>query len=495
MRQYFYLSIHPRTISQVGGSFKTALKALMWLTDSFAQEIKKRKHDEKQLMTIGLSSDKPTSGSEQADVSERLTDKQIEQMKLVGYTLQMGKRKVEEKQAALDTRPLVAAEVQALKMRIDRLQEEMRTDFMKRDKLRQKLRKAEEELQQRNRQLERMDKRESETMVKLEEQLGDWLGRSLKETLSKEDTATFDVSELLKASQQIANRRWGSDLGKLHRQQYERYMEWIERLKRHPELVTFLQEVGRSVRDLRAKRRLRRDRQAPDSYDDLRQSGDISHMLPSEASLLADPDYEAYFTVKWLDRKLLTYQLNGWEEEPQKGPVICMLDTSYSMRGSKLRLAQLFTAAFAAFAMLEKRDFTLLLFGAKGELIERTLQHRKPDWPAFYSLSQLAFGGGTHFDAPMKRGIELVNGSRAYGSADFVMVTDGIGHLSPPVRDMLMELGAKKQVRLHSLIVGNPRQHLAEKYDILGVSHNVRFASSWESQDDQKGELLLDVFS
>lgn len=30
-RQYFYLTIHPRTINQVSASFKTVLKALMWL--------------------------------------------------------------------------------------------------------------------------------------------------------------------------------------------------------------------------------------------------------------------------------------------------------------------------------------------------------------------------------------------------------------------------------------------------------------------------------
>ncbi|MDQ1909159.1 hypothetical protein RAC89_01430 [Paenibacillus sp. GD4] len=494
-RQFFYSTLHPRTRGEVNASFKTALKALMWLTDSFAEEVSKRKKEEKQLVTIGLSEKNKQQGQDQALVSEHLSEKQIEQLRLVGYTLQQGKRNVEEKQAALDSRPLVETEVRRLKEQVRSLQEEMRTEFQRRDKLKAKVTKLESELTQREKQLERMKKREDEQLRQLEEQLGAWLNRALRESLSREETESLDVYELLQASQRVANRRWGSDLGRLHRQEFAAYLQWLDKLKRHPELVAFMQEIGRNLQHLKARRRKLKTPRIPESYDDLRQSGDISHMLPSEAILLADSDFEAYFTVKWLERKLLTYNISGWTEEPQRGPVICMLDTSHSMRGAKLRLAQVFIATFAAFSLLERRDFVLLLFGARGELIERQLYWRKPDWPAFYALSQLAFGGGTHFDAPLKRGIELVSAEARYHDADFVMVTDGVGAVSPAVRQQLAELGQSKQVRLHSLIVGTARQHLAQRYDLLGVSHEVRFAATWETQEEAKEELLLDVMS
>ncbi|OXM87821.1 hypothetical protein [Paenibacillus rigui] len=493
LRQYFYRSIHPRTIGEVNASFKTALKALMWLTSSYNEEVKRRKQDE-QLLTLGLNDQKQQQGQESAQINEHLSEKQIAQLKLVGYTLQQGKRNVEEQQSALDSRPLVEAEIARLKERIEVLQEEMRTDFVRRDKARQRLKKTEAELEQRERQLERFTKRDQETFRQLEEQLGQWLNRALKETLGVEDTETLNAYELVQASQRIANRRWGSDLGRLHRQEFANYMRWLDKLKRHPDLVAFLQEVGRNLQHLKVQRKRMKTPHIPESYDDLRQSGDISHMLPSEASLLADEDYEMLFTVKWLDRKLLTYNVSGHTDEPQKGPVLCMLDTSHSMRGSKLRLAQIFVATFAAFSLLERRDFVLLLFGARGELLEQPLYWRKPDWPALYALSQLAFGGGTHFDAPIKRGIEIVEGHPRFEDADFVMVTDGIGTISASVRQSLAELGARKQVRLHSLIIGNARQHLVNRYDILGVSHQVRFASTWETQDPEKSDLLLDVF-
>jgi uncharacterized protein with von Willebrand factor type A (vWA) domain len=493
-KQYFYRTIHPRTVSQVSASFKTALKALMWLTHTYREEVKQRQENEQKLISLGVEQKEGQRGKESMQLSEQLSDKQIEKLKLVGYTLQQGKKNAEEKQEARDTRPLVEAEIQELRERISNLQEEMRTEFTRRNKLKQKLKKAEDELMQREKQRQRLVHQEREAISRLEEELGQWLDTSLKKTLANEEEEQSFLHELLEASQRFANRRWGSELGKLRRQAFDRYLEWVKKLEKHPDLLSFLQEVGRNIHQYRVKKRKRRSSLIPEAYDDLRQSGDISHILPSEAALLADENYEMYFMVKWLEQKLMTYNTTGFTEEPQKGPVICMLDTSHSMRGSKLRLAQVFVMTFAALSLLEGRDFLLLLFGAKGELKEQPLYHRKPDWLAFYNLSQMAFGGGTHFDAPITRGIEFVGQSTAFRDADFVMVTDGVGHISPPVRDRLAELGMHKNVRLHSLIIGSARQHLVQKYDILGVSHRIRFATSWETQENANTELLLDVF-
>jgi len=88
----------------------------------------------------------------------------------------------------------------------------------------------------------------------------------------------------------------------------------------------------------------------------------------------------------------------------------------------------------------------------------------------------------------------MVEGQKSMQGADFVMVTDGIGGISPYVQEKLSSLGQRKQIRLHSLIVGSARQHLIQEYDILGVSHRVRFASTWETDGEENTGLLLDVF-
>lgn len=492
--QYFYRTLHPHTASHVSASFKTALKALMWLTHTYAKEVKERKQEEQKLAQLGTEREEGQQGEETTQLSEQLSDKQIEKLKLIGYTLQQGKKIAEEKQEARDTRPLVEAEIKALRQRIISLQEEMQTDFKKRNKLKQKLKKIEEELAQREKQHQRLTRQTEQALSQLEEELGEWLTTSLTQTLASEEEENRFLYDLVEASQRFANRRWGSELGKLRRQTFEQYLKWAAKLKKQPDLLAFLQEVGRNIQHYRVQKRKIRTTRIPEAYDDLRQSGDMAHMLPSEAVLLADEDYEPYFMVKWLEQKLMTYHTTGFIEEPQKGPVICMLDTSHSMRGGKLRLAQIFTMTFAALTLLEGRDFLLLLFGAKGEVKEQPLYHRKPNWPAFYTLSQMTFGGGTHFDSPITRGIEFVKQSSAFRNADFVMVTDGVGHISPSIQSQLRELGAQRHVRLHSLIIGSARQHLAQKYDILGVSHRVRFATNWEMGDETSTGLLLDVF-
>nr|WP_206529649.1 hypothetical protein [Brevibacillus sp. SYP-B805] len=492
-RQYFYRTIHPRTVGRETAAFKTAIKALMWLTRTYAEEVEKREKEQQPLFQ-GFQPKQGRQGEEQANLVERLTEKQIERLKLMGYTLQQGKRLVEEKQEAADTRPLVETEIQALRRRIEEMREEMKVNFQKRGKLLQKIKKTEEELAQREKQHERLLRQEKEAIAAIEQELGQWLERSLQETLSGEEEESAFLHELLLASQRFANRRWGSELGKLRRQTLEHYLKWVEKLKRHPDLLAFLEEVGRNVQHFRLKRKEIRSQQIPEEYYDLRQSGDISHLLPSEAVLLADPDWENYFLLKWVEEKLLTYDTVGWIEQPPKGPVVCMLDTSHSMRGSKLRLAQLFVMTFAALSLLEKRDVWLLLFGARGELKEQQLYWRRPDWPAFYALAQMAFGGGTHFDAPLRRAIQISDDYPAFRGADFVMVTDGVGGISLPVQTLLADLARRKQVRLHTLIIGSARQHLVQKYDILGVSHTVRFAATWEAKDEPNTALLLDVF-
>lgn len=522
MNQYLFATIRPRTTGSPAAAFRTALKAVMWLTAQYAEEAARRKKDRRDMPTLaerelagagelpgaagaGIDlGDKPVPTGRQkngersaskgeAVLAERLSAEQLEQLGRVGYRLEEGKLAAEKRQSASDARPLVEAEIAELRERIMELREAMRTDFVRQGKWKKKLEKAEQALAGKQKALDRLEDTEKAAFESLDKELGEWLNGSLQATLAEEERETKALDDLIQASLRFANRRWGNDLGKLRRQAYARYLEWVERLKRHPDLIAMVDEVGRRTERLIRAKQDKRPRTAPDRYDELGLSGDLSHMLPSEASLLADPDYEAYFLQKWLDGKLMTYSAYSKAKDFGKGPVICLLDSSHSMRGAKQRLAQIFVMTFAALTLAERRDFILLLFGAKGELVERPLFHQRPDWASFFRLSQLAFGGGTNFDAPLRRGMQLVSESGSFEDADLVMVTDGIGAVSLPVREELAQLGGEISLRLHTLIVGSARQHKIAPYDILGVSHNVRFAASWDSREDANTELLLDV--
>ncbi|WP_166246075.1 hypothetical protein [Paenibacillus turpanensis] len=586
-KQFLYRLLHPRTIGQVNASFHTAIKAILWLTQTYAEEEQKRKRREQQkkgsapvpakgagetkgkpgkagtgdLGTQGSSSvstkekesledeeegpmtmemllaferkqqsgkpnredesdryDKPSPASqsqqegrglkqssaerskgsqaqEQSSLSEHLSKEQLEKLKLVGFTLQEGKRAAEQQQAAQESLPLTEAELEELKASIKQVQEDMRTQFMKRDKLKKKLGKLEEQLKRAEREREKLRKQEQELAAELEREMGEWLNEALKQSLQKQHDETLDLEELIKGSTRLANRKWGSELGRLRRQAFDQYTAWVEKLRQHPDLIAFLDEVGRSVKRIRSKQQERQQRQRPDAYDDFIQSGDIAHMLPSEATLLADPEFEPLFTMKWLEQKLMTYHTGVRQEDQGGGPVICMLDTSNSMRGGKLRLAQIFAATLASLCLLQRRDFALVLFGAKGEVLERQLRHGRPDWPAFYALSQLAFGGGTDFDAPILRGLDILRRSGRMKHADFVMITDGVGRLSEEAKSQLLGEAQAHLLRLHTLVVGDARQHLAHRYELIGVSHRLRFAQALQTDQPEAESILLDIFA
>jgi uncharacterized protein with von Willebrand factor type A (vWA) domain len=521
MSQYLYVTMHRRTVGAPAASFRTALKAIMWLTEQFAEEANRRQNEQRRMPlfteqaslsagptegakgdakecggTSGGASARGGSGSQANDdgrLGERLTAAQREQLKHTGYRLEAGKHAAEQRQDALDKRPLLEQEVAELKANIAALRESMRTDVLRRDKWRRKLEETEQQLAARHKALDRLDAAQNKAVAALDEELGDWLNGALSVTLAEEERDTRQWDALVQASLRLANRRWGHDLGKLRRQAYKDYLRWVEQLRAHPELIAMIEAVGRHTETVLRQRRQPRPHMLPDRYDELGLSSDLAHMLPSEASLLADPDVEAWFWVKWLEGKLMTYRAYGPDTAFGRGPVICLLDTSHSMRGGKLRLAQIFVMTFAALTLHEQRDFMLLLFGAKGERIEVSLRHRKPDWPAFYRLAQLAFVGGTNFDTPLRRGMALVRSSPTYKHADIVMVTDGIGAVSSGVRAELQALGHEVQLRLHTLIIGGARQHKQEAYNLQGISHTVRYAATWDAGEPSASGLLLDV--
>lgn len=74
LRQYFYRSIHPRTTGQEGAAFKTAIKALMWLSKTYDEEVNRRKQ-EQSIHTQGMQQKQGQQGEEQASLIERLTEK------------------------------------------------------------------------------------------------------------------------------------------------------------------------------------------------------------------------------------------------------------------------------------------------------------------------------------------------------------------------------------------------------------------------------------
>ena len=151
---------------------------------------------------------------------------------------------------------------------------------------------------------------------------------------------------------------------------------------------------------------------------------DISRLLPSELVALRHPRLRLHLLSRLLQRKALCYGMQG--KEPQaRGPVIVLLDESGSMRsGGKDVWAKAVCLALLSTATRQKRDWHLVSFNG-GIIRETAIAARQATLPLIQDALDHRCAGGTDFDAPVLRAIEIIRTSRSMKKADVVIITDG----------------------------------------------------------------------
>ena len=214
-------------------------------------------------------------------------------------------------------------------------------------------------------------------------------------------------------------------------------------------------------------------------------SGDIQTLLPVEAVKLKNPLLKRKFYANMLEGKLLTYQLigNNWNSDAsgkkRKGPVVALVDTSVSMRGSPEILAKAVLLAVTRRMLKENRDVKVILFSSKWQTVEIELTNKKRMGEEFLEFLKFTFGGGTDFNTALRAGLKAMKNENAFDGADLLFLTDGVSELSerPLIREW-NEIKAEKKARIFSLIIGN--------YDAGGLeqvsdhTYLIRNAENWE---------------
>ena len=157
---------------------------------------------------------------------------------------------------------------------------------------------------------------------------------------------------------------------------------------------------------------------------------DLSRLLPSELVALRHPRLRLHLLSRLLQRKAIVYGMQG--KEPQaRGPVVVLLDESGSMRsGDKDIWSKAVCLALLSTATRQKRDWHLISFN--GAIIRETAI---PARQATMAIIQQALDhrcrGGTDFDAPVLRAVEIIRTSGSMKKADVVIITDGEDSLEP----------------------------------------------------------------
>ena len=104
-------------------------------------------------------------------------------------------------------------------------------------------------------------------------------------------------------------------------------------------------------------------------------------------------------------------------------------------------------------ALPRGRAVHLLLFGGPGERTEIRVRRGKGGLEGLLAFLEMGFHGGTDFDGPLLRAVELL-GERDLDRADFLVVTDGLGRAAPHVVEKVDRARAERGVRVWSVIIG-----------------------------------------
>ena len=98
--------------------------------------------------------------------------------------------------------------------------------------------------------------------------------------------------------------------------------------------------------------------------------------------------------------------------------------------------------AIANILQKENRSLHVLLFGASGELREFSMVG-KNEAAGLLKFLQQGFGGGTDFETPLQRALDIIASQKDYQKADVLMISDGDCQLSST---FMSRLKTQKQV-------------------------------------------------
>ena len=222
-------------------------------------------------------------------------------------------------------------------------------------------------------------------------------------------------------------------------------------LQNNHKIKELAQKMGRAYISEEKKKQTKIPQASKSEVHGTHRSDDVMRILPSELLNLEDEDLEMLFYARLLEKQLLTYELQGTthvvgettETEKQRtGPVVACLDTSGSMQGQPMLKAKALLLAIANILQQENRSLHVLLFGASGEIREFSMLG-KNEAAGLLQFLQQGFGGGTDFETPLQRALDIIASEKDYQKADVLMISDGDCQLSST---FMNRLTTQKQV-------------------------------------------------
>ncbi len=272
---------------------------------------------------------------------------------------------------------------------------------------------------------------------------------------------------------------FGDDPGvPCYRPNADRKRALAEKLANSKKLQKIAELAGRLRRMAVEKQRTKTDESASE-VSQLEQGADVERLLPTEFCDFLDPDREALFFSRLLERQCIQYQLKG-KEKKARGPLVLAVDESGSMRGTKEEWSKAVMLALLDVAIRQKRSWAVIHFSGEVTRVDVKDKKQGVDHAQLMQCLEHFSGGDTNIPKALKKGEDIIIGEGNFKEADIVLITDGIAEFPPAWIERFMAWKKEKHVSLFTI-----------QLDVGGKPH-------WEARQSGRAlilKTLSDIFT
>ncbi len=220
----------------------------------------------------------------------------------------------------------------------------------------------------------------------------------------------------------------------------------IKTLKSMPQMVAMLRMIGRA-RNIAKKKQATKSKNAVSEISNIVQGDDISKLIPAE--LMKFHAQKTQFMKDFADKALLQYEFTG-KERLASGPIVVLLDKTYSMNGGADVWAASVASAMLAIACKQKRAFVLATFDTS---IRKTYTPANNGKMPMAGLMEYSNGNGTDVTAALEGALDIIQkgADKKMRKSDIVLLTDGLSddRKAPEMRERAKKLG----VTIHGVFI------------------------------------------
>ncbi len=320
---------------------------------------------------------------------------------------------------------------------------------------------------------------------------------SQEEELQKELDEYF--SELADDLLQTKGTRFlgpGSSDGFLVEDEQSQFMHYFSVIENNSGIQKLLNDLGKNMAlDNQQSSNMRYREPAPNtiknpgnhgSMSGITMGNEINYVLPEELVKIADEDTEAFFDIKYLEKNLLRFDLEGIASvdyggnervkiSPRRGrgPVVLCVDTSSSMQGIAESYAKATVMSLALKCHAAKRECFIINFSVHIEKMILREDDENVEEKLLTFLSK-SFNGGSDLDEALLECLTLMRNDPRFYRSDVLCITDGQIKFSKQLSQLVKKRRQTEHNKFYELVIGS----MANEAYWLEAKESIRHQSS-----------------